>query len=423
VLSDVRRKLSRIQTSFRPNRLDETGVKSSLARRSDAATRQITLEVPALNATIQPTATFFVGAPGSLFRTFAPWIFGALKGQVAGYISDRYIRDGEDLTFGGTRVPTVSYGEFSNIAQAMPTEVVHFFENLEDLWAIPGLSCWGDVKVMDFLQKLDELGLPHTYKSVREERIWWNEQPNDRIVAAGELFTDQRSRQTLFGRVNAIRRAERTPLMEIAFNGDQEYFNPGNRRASLVPGADEIYVDVGAAHGDTIDKFLQVTNGKFDRIYAFEPTPGQYRQLERFSEDSRISTFRNAVGAENGSITFYDNARNPFGGNAIDPGTGTPIEVGCVRLDDIVPECTLLKMDVEGFECNVLEGAKNLITKCHPDMAITCYHYPWDLFQILEKVQGLHRYANVALRHYGSSLYDSVLLFSDRQSFDVARAC
>jgi hypothetical protein len=55
-------------------------------------------------------------------------------------------------------------------------------------------------------------------------------------------------------------------------------------------------------------------------------------------------------------------------------------------------------------------------------MAITCYHYPWDLFQILEKVQGIHGYANVALRHYGASLYDSVLLFSDRQSFDVARA-
>jgi hypothetical protein len=27
----------------------------------------------------------------------------------------------------------------------------------------------------------------------------------------------------------------------------------------------------------------------------------------------------------------------------------------------------------------------------------------------------------VALRHYGPSLYDSVLLFSDRQSFDAAK--
>jgi hypothetical protein len=81
----------------------------------------------------------------------------------------------------------------------------------------------------------------------------------------------------------------------------------------------------------------------------------------------------------------------------------------------------MLKMDVEGYECNVIEGAKRLIEKSRPDMAITCYHYPWDLFQILEKVQEIHGYANVALRHYGPSLYDSVLLFSDRQSFETVR--
>ena len=374
-----------------------------------------------MNAITQATATFFVGHPGSLFKTFAPWIYNATGGQIAGYISDRMYRDGEDITFGGKAVPTLSYTEFSEIAKAMPVEVVHFYENLDDLWCIPGLTCWGDVKVVDFLQKLDELGLPHTYRAVREERIWWNEQSNERIMAAGDQLTDARSRQTLIGRVNALRRAERLPLMEIAFGGEHEYFNPTNRCASLVPGSEEIYVDVGAAHGDTVDKFLKVTNGKFDRVYAFEPTPGQYAQLERFSEIKGVHTFRNAVGAEQGALTFYDNAQNPFGGNAVAPGTGTPIEVECVRLDDAVPECTMLKMDVEGYECNVIEGAKRLIEKSRPDMAITCYHYPWDLFQILEKVQGIHGYANVALRHYGPSLYDSVLLFSDRQSFETVR--
>ena len=125
-----------------------------------------------MTATTQATATFFVGHPGSLFKTFAPWIYNATGGQIAGYISDRMYRDGEDMTFGGKAVPTLSYTEFSEIAKAMPVEVVHFYENLDDLWCIPGLTCWGDVKVVDFLQKLDELGLPHTYRAVREERVW-----------------------------------------------------------------------------------------------------------------------------------------------------------------------------------------------------------------------------------------------------------
>ncbi|MBL8383033.1 MAG: FkbM family methyltransferase [Burkholderiales bacterium] len=366
-------------------------------------------------------AVFFVGRVGSLFKTFAPWIHGALNGRIAGYLSDRYFHDGEFLIIGGHQIPTVNFGEFSEIAQAMPIEIVHFFENLEDMWCIPSLSCWGDVQVVDFLTKLDALGLPHTYQLVREERIWWNDQDNEQIRKVANRLTDARSRNTLVGRVNAIRRAERTPLLEVAFDNSNEYFNPRNPRASFVPGPEEIYVDVGAAHGDTVERFLGVTGGRFRHIYAFEPTPGQFRQLSRLSQTPGIETFRNAVGAERGSITFYDNAQNPFGGNAVSPGTGTPIEVDCVRLDDAVPECTLIKMDVEGYECNVIEGARGLIEKCRPDMAITCYHYPQDLFQILEKVDGIHSYRNVALRHYGPSLYDSVLLFSDRQSFDASR--
>lgn len=369
-----------------------------------------------------PMATFFLGQPGSLFRIFAPSILGALGGQVAGYISDRYFRDGEDLRFGDQPMRTITYGEFTKIAEVMPVEVVHFFENPDDLWCLPSFSCWSNVKVTDFLQKLDELGMFHTYRPVREERMWWREQADEHIVSMSEKFNDGRSRQTLFSRVNAIRNSDRTPLMEIAFGGEHEYFNRTNRSISLVPGSEEIYVDVGAAHGDTVDKFLKVTDGKFKRIYAFEPTPGQYRALERYGEVEGVHTFRKAVGAANGAITFYDNAYNPFGGNAIDAGSGTPIDVDCIRLDDVVPECTMLKMDVEGYECNVIEGAKRLIEKCRPDMAITCYHYPWDLFQIMEKVQGIHGYANVALRHYGASLYDSVLLFSDRQSFGAATA-
>jgi hypothetical protein len=126
-----------------------------------------------------------------------------------------------------------------------------------------------------------------------------------------------------------------------------------------------------------------------------------------------------AVGDVAGPIRFFDNPHNPFGGNALAVDDGAPtIEVPCVRLDDVIDRCTLLKMDVEGFECNVLRGARRLVATCRPDMAITCYHYPQDLFNILELVQEIHRYKHVALRHFGPSLYDSILLFSDRQSFN-----
>lgn len=372
-----------------------------------------------MSASKQARATFFTGFPATLFKLFAPAIHAALDGRVAGYVSDSFFRDDEQLVLGGAPVATVTHAEFARIAQTRAVELVHFFQNQDAMWCIPGLAGLGDVRVIDFLQKLDELGLPHTYKTVRDERLWWQQQSRERIDAAAGMLTDPRSRQTLHARINAICRGDRTPLLAVAFPGETEYFNPRNHQASLVPGPDEIYVDVGAAHGDTLEKFLKVTEGRFRHIHAFEPTPGQYRQLQRHASRGGVSTHCKAVGADSGSITFYDNPENPFGGNAV-AATGTPITVPCVRLDEAVPACSLIKMDVEGYESKVIEGARELIGRCRPDMAITCYHYPQDLFEILDKVQGIHAYRNVALRHYGPSLYDTVLLFSDRQRFDQA---
>lgn len=48
----------------------------------------------------------------------------------------------------------------------------------------------------------------------------------------------------------------------------------------------------------------------------------------------------------------------------------------------------------------------------------TTTHSPHDTLEILEQVDATHAYRHVALRHFGASLYDSVLLFSDRQSFE-----
>jgi FkbM family methyltransferase len=175
---------------------------------------------------------------------------------------------------------------------------------------------------------------------------------------------------------------------------------------------------VGAAHGDTVDKFHGVTAGRYRQIHAFEPTPGQYRALSpRAESDARIRTFQSAVGDSSVPITFYENEGNPFGSNAL-VQNGRRIEVPCTRLDDVVERCTIIKMDVEGAECRVIRGAARLIRESRPDMAITCYHYPQDMHEILELVAETHRYRHIALRHYGPSLYDSVLLFSDRQSFE-----
>ena len=360
-----------------------------------------------------------VGYPGSFFNLFAPSIANSTKGQVVAVVSDQYAPDHSQIKLGEGAWPLITVSQLQALAKERPIEIVHFFDSLDQYWGLTVLASLDNVKVVDFLAKLDQLGLAHTYLAVQDERAWWTNQNPALIQSMMSLFADQRSKRTLEARIAAISEGKRRHLMEVSFGGDYEYFNRSTPQASLIPSDEEIYVDVGAAHGDTVDRFVKLAQGRFKAIHAFEPTPGQYAQLEtRSKADPRISTYRTALGETAGKITFFDNAANPFGGNALaGEGSGTPIEVDCARLDDMVDECTLLKMDVEGYECRVLRGAREVIARNRPSMAITCYHYPQDMFEIIETVRGIHEYKNIALRHYGPSLYDSILLFSDRQSF------
>lgn len=370
----------------------------------------------------ESTRIFFIGYPGFLFKTYAPCIFHAMGRQIAGVVSDNYYLDFSHVSIWGDKVPLLSMKQFQSEAQTGLIEVVHFYENSDALWALSAFKqSVGNIKVLDFLEKLDQLGLYHTYQSVAEEKSWWLSQSDKRITQMINMLGDERSKQTLTARVLSIRTANRLPLMQCSVANEYEYFNENNKLLSLVPGKNEYYVDVGAAHGDTVDKFIAVVGGQFSRIDAFEPTPGQFQQLAtRALNDARIHAHQFAVGADKGIINFYDNPLNPFGGNALtfhnnDKDT---IQVQCIKLDDMINKCTLLKMDVEGFECQVLRGAIQLIKINKPDMAITCYHYPQDIFEILELVASIHAYRYVALRHYSSCLYDSILMFSDRQSFE-----
>lgn len=388
----------------------------NLVLRKPGANSHLTVSEPASGEPYY----YFIGYPSWLFRRFAPLLYHALGRQVSVVVGNSYVNDHSHMTLHGHLVPILTFAEFSTRAQRYPCEVIHFFEKSEDFWTIPQLESLGKVKVTDFIEKLDYFNLPHTYISVREEREWWASQPDDKISKAHDRLGDVRSRRTLDARIASIKTGDRRPLIDVMVRSDYEYFNRGWPTGSLVPRDDEIYVDVGAAHGDTVDKFIQVTEGKFNAIHAFEPTPGQYRLLERKAAgDSRVQTYRNAVGNETGKMVFFDNQYNPFGGNAFSGDSNCHrIEVDCVRLDDVVDACTMLKMDVEGFETRVLGGAARLIRECRPDLAVTCYHYPQDLTEILDCVESIHKYKHVALRHYSPTLYDSILLFSDHQSFD-----
>ena len=110
------------------------------------------------------------------------------------------------------------------------------------------------------------------------------------------------------------------------------------------------------------------------RVVAFEPQPlAQKRLQENLAANAitNVEVIEAAVADFSGSLLFSDNG--PW--SVANHGT-----VACksVRLDDLdLGAPTFIKMDVEGFEPNVLAGARRLIAEARP--LIFMEFCPWTL--------------------------------------------
>ncbi len=120
-----------------------------------------------------------------------------------------------------------------------------------------------------------------------------------------------------------------------------------------------------------------------DRVFSFEPFPAVFREMQRKLSHAGVANataFPVALGDRTGTALFHP----PTGANQ---GTGTlgeilpdnantnSISVQVARGDDFIaandlPRVSLLKMDVEGFEEQALEGLQNTLHRDRPPILI-----------------------------------------------------
>lgn len=124
-----------------------------------------------------------------------------------------------------------------------------------------------------------------------------------------------------------------------------------------------ILIDCGASNGSAIAE-LQDSYGGFDKIYAIEPNPENYRRIE--TDDPRLTKMEAAISTASGSVKLFFGER--YDGSTLYPeklsgginrahyATVAAIDFSewlaqNVSEDDYV----VCKMDVEGAEFDVLE--------------------------------------------------------------------
>jgi FkbM family methyltransferase len=205
------------------------------------------------------------------------------------------------------------------------------------------------------------------------------------IRHAAALLSDLRSRREFTAQV----RWRLNPASDTGLPGSRDdlYF-PEDLIALR---SDETFIDCGAFDGDTLRDFLQRVQGEFRRFVAFEPDP---RNLVKLAEtvESMPAVARERVIVEGMALSSHPETlwlSQHDAASAI--GQAGDLAVRCDALDNlllsVVP--TFLKMDIEGAEAEALEGARGVISRSRPILAISAYHAPdhlWTLPLLIESI-------------------------------------
>ena len=133
---------------------------------------------------------------------------------------------------------------------------------------------------------------------------------------------------------------------------------------------DAVVFDIGAFKGDTAYFFSKKCSNKA-RIYAFEPDENNYKVLLKIKDKYKL----NNVIASN---ILFSNSETEI--NFLSMDLNRPaVKMKSTTIDKFVEENNIekidyIKMDVEGAEKNILEGAIKTIKKFKPSLAIAIYH-------------------------------------------------
>ena len=137
----------------------------------------------------------------------------------------------------------------------------------------------------------------------------------------------------------------------------------------IAPG--DVVVDCGANHGFSTTLFSRWTGAK-GIVHAFEPYPPNIEILRKNLELNQVQNVELhaiALGAEKGTahLSRHPNATIHRNATADQGLESAPLR----RLDDELAETRVdfLKVDVEGFELEVLKGATRIL-KGHPRLAL-----------------------------------------------------
>lgn len=154
-----------------------------------------------------------------------------------------------------------------------------------------------------------------------------------------------------------------------------------------------IFLDIGANIGIWSLPFIK----KFKKVISYEPSKQNIECIKK-NIPNKLNLIEKAAANFNGEADFHQAGKNCGDGKLCREGISRSYSVSVVKLDDENwQDVDLIKIDVQGWEYEVLLGATNIITSQNP----------WIIFEVNENVDKCCEY----LENNG---YEMILLKSKR---------
>ena len=211
------------------------------------------------------------------------------------------------------------------------------------------------------------------------------------IDTAYSLLADELSKKVYKNVITFYYTGEISLLDEITTEKDEAFDN------ILRLGNNEVYVDLGAYNGDTIDEFLHYCGGYYRKIIAFEPNSKNFAKLQAHCENLKnIDLWQLGAYNKNTVLTF----NNKAGRNSAIADTGTETRVVCVDSILCGISASYVKADVEGADLETLLGMKNTLQNFKPKLNFAAYHRFEDIFRLPILINRINPKYKIYLRHH-----------------------
>ncbi len=158
----------------------------------------------------------------------------------------------------------------------------------------------------------------------------------------------------------------------------------GDLRELIAPTTDELYLDLGAYNGDTLNELGRLTDWHWRGALAVEPDRRSCRKLRAAAEalaakGLAVEVHEAGIWSEAGELGFSDS-----GGRQSTFIGAQKRSVPVTTIDAVAAgrAVTFIKMDVEGAELQAIAGGRQTISTFRPKLFVAAYHYDMDLFRL-----------------------------------------